>query len=1043
MRQIFIFIMVAAGFQSIQATEEKLDVQPLLKLDKQWKLGKSWGTKTIGQRDFYLATAGNYYHWDDSYDNPYYQTGLLRHFIPGHWRLAPFNPDIKEPNTGNLKAVERFAKQEKMVNQFLTNHWPLQTTDYIGLTNKPVPSEATFKRVWDIWFGEGHPEVPIYRIEPIFHFLGTIKWDGYQGFFGNMYPKFADFMKNDVIPAIKQKVPAAADPKHHWSKTELMTAASIYANKYADISRRIYVYPWFADAYGLAKRPEIIAVGQKNCGNNLADMRGVARQSGKKMFQVVTMGHEVPEKWSGLRSELANSPERDDQGLAFSLAKYHVWKPFLYGANYYYGERFPQVLVWDNDGDGRYELSTLGRVAMDLIDYTERHPDRGVYYAPVAVAYGFGNKPLRGSQAVLERGDGYLASAALVNKIISDRRNGSSLRANGEIYDVLMPDPDSVDADVFDGYKMVFALPGQTITDHYAKVLKRYVQGGGVLVVNAADAVGKFTPEFLGGELTGDTSPGDAVTTPDGETIEEVPFDFAVFKPTTAQTLYRCGERPVVTVNQNGGGRVVLVMPLNMLSAKEKVVRDNLGLTKRRKELLNFTDGFLLRLFAGLTPFTLRVDPRHVGDFKWFIQRRGDGWAVTVLCENVERELRYRYLRTMAGLYLYPYKSIPFTLTCHDPKMKDVMECYEDRDVDCERLEEEFVINESIRGGDVRVYEFQPRRIEPLKRKRFINLALNKPVKATSTHGSKYAPELAVDGDRGRRSFWASEYVDAKHGYRLPQTLEVDLERIEAITHFFVLFHTWEQRHVDLRQIIYKYSIDVSKDGKYWETVVDETGNATPAHPEGREFWIEPTRARYVRLTVKYNSAFSGARVCEFQVMGNRQESFQPKRRKLVRYGVDFPKWVDEIPADKIVHLYDLEPTSVKHGWIWFGKTWKDMNGVIPLYSDFEDVDGTKLDKSLYAHAPSELVYAIPEDAARFVSAAGFANKAEYSSAIFKVYVDDELKYDSGLHKCGMGVRGVVVDVKGGDTLRLVVEDGGDGVRSDYAWWGEPRFIRQ
>ena len=36
----------------------------------------------------------------------------------------------------------------------------------------------------------------------------------------------------------------------------------------------------------------------------------------------------------------------------------------------------------------------------------------------------------------------------------------------------------------------------------------------------------------------------------------------------------------------------------------------------------------------------------------------------------------------------------------------------------------------------------------------------------------------------------------------------------------------------------------------------------------------------------------------------------------------------------------------------------------------------------------------------------------------------------------------VVVDVAGAKELKLVVTDGGDGIRNDYAWWGEARLIK-
>jgi len=36
----------------------------------------------------------------------------------------------------------------------------------------------------------------------------------------------------------------------------------------------------------------------------------------------------------------------------------------------------------------------------------------------------------------------------------------------------------------------------------------------------------------------------------------------------------------------------------------------------------------------------------------------------------------------------------------------------------------------------------------------------------------------------------------------------------------------------------------------------------------------------------------------------------------------------------------------------------------------------------------------------------------------------------------------VTVEVKGARELKLIVTDGSDGLRNDYAWWGDARFIK-
>jgi hypothetical protein len=72
-----------------------------------------------------------------------------------------------------------------------------------------------------------------------------------------------------------------------------------------------------------------------------------------------------------------------------------------------------------------------------------------------------------------------------------------------------------------------------------------------------------------------------------------------------------------------------------------------------------------------------------------------------------------------------------------------------------------------------------------------------------------------------------------------------------------------------------------------------------------------------------------------------------------------------------------------------------------------------------------------------------FGARARNASVEFKVLVDGTEKYSSSLYLFGEKVLPVVVDVRGTKELKLVVTDGCDGIANDYAWWAEPRFLRE
>jgi acyl-CoA thioesterase-1 len=155
-----------------------------------------------------------------------------------------------------------------------------------------------------------------------------------------------------------------------------------------------------------------------------------------------------------------------------------------------------------------------------------------------------------------------------------------------------------------------------------------------------------------------------------------------------------------------------------------------------------------------------------------------------------------------------------------------------------------------------------------------VNLAIKAPVKASSFYPG-YPPQNALDGRLDNGSFWQSGLDPKRRSLNaMPQWLEVDLEKSETIDHVFVLFHVWPGQTAEMRQRIYKYVVEASADGRQWKTVVDESHNESPARPEGADRWFELVRAHYVRLKVLKNSALSGAQVVEFQVTGDKRETY-------------------------------------------------------------------------------------------------------------------------------------------------------------------------
>lgn len=240
-----------------------------------------------------------------------------------------------------------------------------------------------------------------------------------------------------------------------------------------------------------------------------------------------------------------------------------------------------------------------------------------------------------------------------------------------------------------------------------------------------------------------------------------------------------------------------------------------------------------------------------------------------------------------------------------------------------------------------------------------------------------------------------------------------------------------------------------SVDGKAWQ----ELGVAEAAATEyvaAKQIPLKAARVRYVKLDAAETEGdltLSEVEIWGKAADGMSRRSFaveRPEAREFVApRRVVYPESVRDVPAEKLIYLIGLEPKNdPQPGWLPPGKKWVGMNGKVALMSNPGHKVGITYDESLYAQARTEIVYDLPEGCTTFVAAAGLGNNDPRSSVVFRVLVDGEERYKSDVYGCGQPVLPVVVDVKGTKELRLITDDGGDGIYYDYAWWGEARLVR-
>ena len=100
-------------------------------------------------------------------------------------------------------------------------------------------------------------------------------------------------------------------------------------------------------------------------------------------------------------------------------------------------------------------------------------------------------------------------------------------------------------------------------------------------------------------------------------------------------------------------------------------------------------------------------------------------------------------------------------------------------------------------------------------------------------------------------------------------------------------------------------------------------------------------------------------------------------------------------------------------------------------------------ERGIGAHSTSTIIYDLSDkDYAYFTSYVGVDRQmfGTVASVSFEVYVDGKKKFDSGLMNSRDPQKFVEVDINDAKELKLVVTDGGNGIGSDHASWGDTKL---
>jgi hypothetical protein len=144
---------------------------------------------------------------------------------------------------------------------------------------------------------------------------------------------------------------------------------------------------------------------------------------------------------------------------------------------------------------------------------------------------------------------------------------------------------------------------------------------------------------------------------------------------------------------------------------------------------------------------------------------------------------------------------------------------------------------------------------------------------------------------------------------------------------------------------------------------------------------------------------------------------------------------MDPIAPEGWVYVSDMPWLKARAGWSANGDALPRRN------QDAENhplqIGATIYRKGIGTHADSEIIYPLNGAYEKFHAVIAATERG--GSAVFQVFADDRLVFDSGIMRGLAGSKTVDVSVEGAKILRLIVANAGDGINADMAAWADAR----
>ena len=390
--------------------------------------------------------------------------------------------------------------------------------------------------------------------------------------------------------------------------------------------------------------------------------------------------------------------------LSWYRKSYYLY--YMAGASAIYLEQGFDQFFKPGPGEHPFQLNPYGRITQEFIDFSEKHPDRGTPYTPIAFlldsAHGwemtdyphwpFGLSQINRHDRALRQLFGVAYFPGLVNESEPATGDRQALVSGifGDIFDVLANaevkgavDP----ARILNSYQAVVVGGHIEWSKHWVARLQEYVKSGGTVVLNAAQ-IKTLPPELIGVKLRGASAESDSARcNVAGEHPHDLTgqmFRYEKLEMKGAQPLITspAGD-PLVTVNKVGKGSVVFAAVPDLLGHDERITP--------------FAAHMLAHVFNDATPVKVRGDVEHL------INKNANGWVVTLLNNNGV----YKPAHGMAQVDRSAY--VTTTISLPGKQIQSATDWITDKPVEVTNINDDGSVRVRIAPGGVAVVQLVPR----------------------------------------------------------------------------------------------------------------------------------------------------------------------------------------------------------------------------------------------------------------------------------------------------------------------------------------------